>query len=94
MLGKNWSPGAESSDCFPLQFAAINRLSRCGSVRGWSVVSSHFSPGAAPQVGQRISSILFGPSSFLIETVAYHISQEPESDGQYRSYTIAHNTRL
>ena len=23
-----------------------------------------------------------------------HISQEPESDGQYRSYTIAHNTRL
>jgi hypothetical protein len=26
--------------------------------------------------------------------VVNHISQEPESDGQYRSYTTAHNTRL
>jgi hypothetical protein len=41
------------------QSAVINRRSRCGSVRGWPVVSSHFSPGAAPQVGQRMASICF-----------------------------------
>ena len=93
MLGKNWSPG-RIIRLLPAQFATLHRLSRCGSARGWPVVSSHFSPGAAPQVGQRIASIFFGPSFFFIEIVVNHISQEPESDGQYRSYTIAHNTRL
>jgi hypothetical protein len=32
---------------------ASKRRSRCGSVRGSPVLSSHFSPGLAPQVGQR-----------------------------------------
>jgi len=44
---------------------AINRRSRCGSVRGSPVVSSHFSFGAAPQVGHRIASIFLGLSFFL-----------------------------
>jgi hypothetical protein len=48
------------------QSAAINRRSRCGSVRGSPVVSLHFSPGAAPQVGQRTASIFFEVSSFFI----------------------------
>ena len=46
------------------QSAAINRRSRCGSVRGWPVLSSHFFPGAAPQVGQGTASTCFGPSFF------------------------------
>jgi membrane protein YqaA with SNARE-associated domain len=33
--------------------AAAKRRSRCGSVRGRPVLSSHFSPGLAPQAGQR-----------------------------------------
>ena len=48
------------------QSAAINRRSRCDSVRGWPVVSSHFSPGAAPQVGQRTASACFRLSSFFM----------------------------
>jgi len=47
------------------QSAAINRRSRCGSVRGWPVLSSQFSPGAAPQVGQGTASTCFGLSSFF-----------------------------
>jgi hypothetical protein len=39
-----------------IQSEAIRRRSRCGSVRGCPVVSSHFSPGPAPQVGQRTPS--------------------------------------
>jgi hypothetical protein len=39
---------------------AINRRSRCGLVRGRPVVSSHCLPGAAPQVGQGMASILLG----------------------------------
>jgi hypothetical protein len=39
--------------CGVAQSAAVNRRSRCGSVRGLPVPSSHFRPGAAPQVGQR-----------------------------------------
>ena len=35
------------------QFLEIKRRSRRGSVRGCPVLSSHFSPGPAPQVGQR-----------------------------------------
>ncbi len=39
--------------CGPARFsAAAKRRSRCGSVRGRPLVSSHFFPGLAPQVGQ------------------------------------------
>src|ERR1700688_1035347 len=31
----------------------MKRRSRCGKTRGFPVLSSHFSPGLAPQVGQR-----------------------------------------
>jgi hypothetical protein len=40
-----------------IQSAAIKRRSRCGSVRGRPVLSSHFSPGAAPHVGHRTACI-------------------------------------
>jgi len=40
--------------------AATRRRSRCGSVRGWPVLSSHFSPTLAPHVGQRTASTCFG----------------------------------
>src|SRR5579863_2478697 len=44
-FGQSWLP--------PSYFSApANRRSRCGSVRGWPVPSSHFSFGLAPQVGQ------------------------------------------
>ena len=45
---------------FKVLSAAINRRSRCGLVRGSPVVSSHFSPGLAPQVGQRTAISLRG----------------------------------
>ena len=48
------------------QSAAINRRSRWGSVRGWPVLSSHFFPEAAPQVGQGIASTCFRLSSFFM----------------------------
>lgn len=48
---------------FPL---ASTRRFRCGSVRSWPVLSSHFCLGAAPHVGQRTASICFGLSSFFI----------------------------
>jgi hypothetical protein len=38
---------------------AARRRSRCGSVRGRPVLSSHLSPGLAPQVGQRTLRICF-----------------------------------
>jgi hypothetical protein len=38
---------------------AINRRSRCGFVRGRPVLSSHFSPGFAPHVGQRTARASF-----------------------------------
>jgi hypothetical protein len=38
---------------------AAKRRSRCGSVRGWPVLSSHFSPGLAPHVGQRTVMVTF-----------------------------------
>src|ERR1700730_8154749 len=46
------------SSSFPFhrhQSAAIKRRSRCGSVRGSSALSAHFSPRAAWPVGQRTS---------------------------------------
>ena len=48
--------------------AAINRRSRCGSVRGWPVASWHCSPGLAPQVGQRTTSIFLGEGSVKLPT--------------------------
>ena len=36
-----------------------------------NVLSSHFSPGAPPQVGQRTASTCFGPSSFVTQTSTY-----------------------
>ena len=38
------------------QSAAIKRRSRCGVVRGFPEISSHFLPGSAPQVGQFTAS--------------------------------------
>jgi hypothetical protein len=49
-----WRIGATSY--FP---EAASRRSRWGSVRGSPVLSSHFSPGFAPQVGQRIDRTFF-----------------------------------
>jgi hypothetical protein len=54
-----------------LQSAAINRRSRCGSVRGCPVLSSHFSPGLAPQVGQRIACIFLRVGFLAFMTVIY-----------------------
>jgi hypothetical protein len=39
-----------------IQSAAMDLRSRCGSVLGRPVLSSHFSPGAAPQIGHRTAS--------------------------------------
>lgn len=51
------SPSLLALDCsvqsLDISSAAIKRRSRCGSVRGCPVLSSHFSPGPAPHVGQR-----------------------------------------
>jgi hypothetical protein len=46
---------------------AISRRSRCGSMRGCPVVSSHLFPGTALQVGQRTASACFRLSSFLMQ---------------------------
>jgi hypothetical protein len=46
--------------------AAVNRRSRRGPERCRPVISSHFSFGAAPQVGQRTANICFGLSPALI----------------------------
>ena len=48
------------------QSAAIKRRARCGSVRSRPVVSAHFFPGAAPQVGQRTASTSFRLSPFFM----------------------------
>jgi len=40
-------------DSSKLTSELARRRSRCGSVRGRPVLSSHFSPGFAPHVGQR-----------------------------------------
>ena len=51
--------------------AAIRRRSRCGPVRGWPVLSWHFSPGATPHVGQATASICCAVSSFFIAEKEY-----------------------
>jgi hypothetical protein len=55
------------------QSPAINLRSRCGSARGWPVLSSHCSPGAAPQVGQKTARICFGLGSFFMEMIVFRI---------------------
>ena len=45
---------------------AARRLSRWGSVRGCPVLSSHFSPGLAPQVGHRTASACFSVTCFMV----------------------------
>jgi hypothetical protein len=52
--------------------AAINLRSRCGSVRFCPVPSSHRTPGAAPQVGQRMASICLGVTSLSSVSVPQH----------------------
>jgi hypothetical protein len=56
--------------------AAVNRRSRWGPERCRPVISSHFSFGAAPQVGQRTANICFGLSPALIAR------QCPKPNGQ------------
>ena len=47
-------------DFFEIYSFARNRRSRWGVLRGCPVLSSHFSPHAAPQVGQQTASICSG----------------------------------
>jgi len=49
----------------------------CGPLGGWPVLSSHFSPGVAPQVGQRTASICFGLSSFFMREKAPALGLPP-----------------
>jgi hypothetical protein len=51
--------------------AAIHRRSRCGSLRGWPVLSWHFSPGWAPQVGQVTARTCSGLSSVFMAKGQY-----------------------
>jgi hypothetical protein len=65
--------------------AAIHRRSRCGSLRGWPVLSVHFSPGWAPQIGQVTARTCSGLSSVFM------------AEGQYPKPvtgvgTLAHST--
>jgi hypothetical protein len=70
------------------QSPAANRRSRCGSVRGCPVVSSHFSPGPAPHVGQRTACTCLR-LGFLAFTVVY--------DAEIRSkkmFNLVQKTRI
>jgi hypothetical protein len=67
--------------------AAIRRRSRCGPVRGWPVLSWHFSPGAAPHVGQATASIFCAVSSFFI-------AQEEYFKPSGRVCTLPHRLRV
>jgi hypothetical protein len=51
--------------------AANNRRSRCGLLRGWPVLSWHFSRGWTPQVGQGTDKICCKVSSFPIAEGQY-----------------------
>jgi len=46
--------------------APTNPHARCGAVRGWPVLSAHFRPRAAPQVGQRTVRARSGLRSFFM----------------------------
>ena len=66
-------PGRRAQCHEPSCSAAIKRRSRCGPLRAWPVLSWHFSPGAAPHVGQVTASICCGVSSFFMAEKAYCI---------------------
>jgi hypothetical protein len=51
-------------------FSAAKRRVGCGSVRGSPLLSSHFSRGLAPQVGQRTAKASF--STFIDYIMQYH----------------------
>src|SRR3954465_3480617 len=71
-----------------LQSYPINRRSRCGSVRGCPVLSSHFSPGPAPQVGQRIACIFL-----RVVFLAFMTFDIPQCEGE--EWSILHSrTRM
>lgn len=57
---------------------AARRRSRCGSVRGSPVLSSHFSPGFAPHVGQRTAS-----ASFSVTFMPPQCTVANREDGQF-----------
>jgi len=76
--------GAGFAETFWLQFLQrfylsepIRRRSRCGLVRGSPVLSSHFSPGFAPQVGQRTTR-----ASFSLAFMATRCAIAGQQNGQ------------
>src|SRR5216684_2143911 len=48
---ERWAGAVVDASC------AFRRRSRCGAFLGWPVLSSHFCPGFAPQVGQWIPNV-------------------------------------
>jgi hypothetical protein len=64
--GRDCKPEPKSKE--KEESAAIKRRSRCEFIRGNPVLNSHFSPGPAPQVGQRVASI-FLAVGFVVFTV-------------------------
>lgn len=49
---------------------ACRRRSRCGVFRVWLVLSTHFSPGFAPQVAHGIANICFAETLVLLMLAA------------------------
>ena len=69
---------------------AARRRSRWGSVRGCPVLSSHFSPRLAPQVGHRTASACFSVTLMAISRVTV-VAAAREHGTQYlqlRSFDI------
>ena len=56
---------------------------RCGSVRGWPVLSSHFFPGLAPQTGQRTAK-----ACFSVVFIATDCASDSHKSGQFRTHWI------
>src|SRR5581483_7205741 len=76
---------------------AARRRSRWGSVRGCPVLSSHFSPGLAPQVGHRVANTCFSVAVInrycvlaRIErwSIVIHIQRELRSSSLSKNITI------
>ncbi len=74
------SPNRSADSLHAHSFAIILR-SRWGSVRGCPVQSSHFSPGAAPQVGQRMESMSLGMAFFIMvdRSAPYKVGEDGHS---------------
>jgi len=64
--------------------SASSRRSRCGCVRGCPVLSSHFLPGPAPQVGQRTACTCLRVG-FLAFMVADCAAIRTKKNGQFRT---------